>query len=119
MITEMNAGQFIALLGLAFGIGGLLGYLSVVKHLLEHKKRRNYSWPLPLRINWLRFFGATHMVRDAQELESERRHLFGFEVIRVMADLAGPGPWPKSIQALEGILKTAEARYQTQLKEKK
>jgi len=88
--------------------GGLLGALSTIACF--------YVRPIN-RLPWLaqarnrRFFGELDLAKGAMNVEKIRRQTYGIHVITTLADLGGPGPWPRSAKATRGVLEEAERRF--------
>ena len=96
-----------------FCLGGLVGSIYVMMHLLSSDHLR-LPWRMKLR--FYHFFGADEtLFKHAQQLDKDAREVFGAIVITVLADWGGPGPWPKSKQAMDNVLAEAERRFQSQI----
>lgn len=94
-----------------FALGGLVGSMHAMMRMLGLDHPR-LPWRAKLR--FYHFFGENEdLVARAQQIDREIRELYGAILITVLSDLGGSGPWPRSREAMNGLLAETERRFQS------
>jgi hypothetical protein len=97
-----------------FALGGLVGSMRTMWRLLGLDHCR---LPWRTRLRFYHFFGDDEiLLRRATQADQDSREVYAIILMTVLSDLGGPGPWPRSKQALENVLAEAERRFQAKMR---
>ena len=114
MTTAELAGLCVCLM--FFALGGLVGSARTMWRLmgLDHLR---LPWRTQLR--FYHFFGADEILfKRARQYDLHTREVYATILIATLSDLGGPGPWPRSREALENVLAETERRFQKMMDER-
>ena len=93
-----------------FALGGLVGSARTMWRLLGLDHAR---LPWRARLRFYHFFGSDEILFErAERADRDSREVYGTMLIITLSDLGGPGPWPRSREALANVLAEAERRFQ-------